>query len=109
MNSMPDDVCEMVITADDEGWLIDFTRSLVADRLAACGHHQPIRSVFRWQGSMQEERETRVALHTRQSLVDTIIERVTGAHPYDVPCVIALPVVGGSPAYLAWVLAETDG
>lgn len=106
---MTDDVCEVIITADSEGWLIDFTRALVTDRLAACGHHQPIRSVFRWQGGIQEERETRVSLHTRQSLVATIIERVTAAHPYDTPCVLALPVIGGNPGYLAWVLDETGG
>lgn len=106
---MTDDVCEVIITADDEGWLIDFTRSLVTDRLAACGQHQPIRSVYRWQGGIQEERETRVALHTRTSLVNKIIDRVRQAHPYEVPCVLALAVADGNPAYLEWVLAETDG
>lgn len=106
---MADDICEVIITADDEGWLIDFTRALVTDRLAACGHHQPIRSVFRWQGAIQEEREVRVALHTRVSLVELITERVQQAHPYDVPCVLALPILRGNPAYLDWVLAETQG
>lgn len=106
---MADEVCEVIITADDEGWLIDFTRSLVSDRLAACGHHQPVRSVFRWQGVIQEEREVRVALHTRRALLDTILERVRDAHPYDVPCVLALPILGGNPGYLDWVRAETDG
>lgn len=101
------DVCEVIITADDEGWLIDFTRSLVAERLAACGHHQPIRSVYRWEGAIQEERELRVALHTRTSLVAEIIDRVRQAHPYDTPCVLALPVIDGSRAYLDWVLHET--
>lgn len=105
---MAADVCEVIITADDEGWLIDFTRSLVTERLAACGHHQPIRSVYRWQGSIQEERELRVALHTRRAHLDTIMERVRDAHPYDVPCVLALPIVDGNPAYLAWVRAETE-
>jgi periplasmic divalent cation tolerance protein len=106
---MTDDVSEVIITAEDEGWLIDFTRALVTERLAACGQHQPIRSVFRWEGTIQEERETRVALHTRRSLVPTIIDRARSAHPYDVPCVLALPVIDGNPAYLAWVLAETTG
>lgn len=104
-----DDVCEVIITADDEGWLIDFTRALVADRLAACGHHQPIRSVYRWDGAIQEEREVRVALHTRSALVEVIIDRVRQAHPYDTPCVLALPIMAGNSAYLAWVLAETAG
>lgn len=104
---MTDDVCEVIITADDEGWLIDFTRSLVTERLAACGHHQPIRSVFRWQGAIQEDRETRVALHTRRSHAETILRRVRQTHPYDVPCVLVLPVIDGNPAYLDWIRAET--
>jgi periplasmic divalent cation tolerance protein len=48
-----------------------------------------------------------VALHTRRGLVPEIVARVNDAHPYEVACVIALPVVGGNDAYLRWVLAET--
>lgn len=105
---MGDEVCEVIITADDEGWLIDFSRSLVQERLAACGHHHPIRSVYRWDGALQEDRETRVALHTRTDLAPRIIERVQQAHPYDVPCVLVLPVLDGNPAYLEWVRSETS-
>jgi periplasmic divalent cation tolerance protein len=105
---MAEDVCEVVITADREEWLVGFTRSLVAEGLAACGQHlTPVRSVYRWQGEIQQDTETRVALHTRANLVPAILERVGREHPYDVPCVLVLPVVGGSPAYLDWVRAET--
>lgn len=106
---MGDDLCEVIITADDEGWLIDFTRSLVTDRLAARGHLQPIRSVSRFEGAIQEDREMRVALHTRTALAQQIIERAQEAHPYAVPCVLVVPVVDGNPAYLDWVRAETEG
>ena len=101
-------ICEVVITAGDPAWLVDFTRSLVEDRLAACGHNiEVIRSVYRWDGAVQDEREARVNLHTRLALVDRIVERTNEKHPYDVPCVIALPVVSGNPEYIDWVLAET--
>jgi periplasmic divalent cation tolerance protein len=91
-------ICEVVITAGDAARLVDFTRSLVEDRLAACGHNiEVIRSVFRWDGAVQDEREARVSLHTRLALVDSIVERANEKHPYDVPCVIALPVVNGNP------------
>ena len=103
-----DDLCEVVITADDEDWLVAFTRRLVRDRLAACGHHTPVRSVYTWQGQLHDEHETRVALHTRASLVDAIIAATQEAHPYDVPCVIALPVLQAHPAYRAWVLESTQ-
>jgi periplasmic divalent cation tolerance protein len=48
-----------------------------------------------------------VGLHTRRSLVPAIVARTADGHPYDVPCVIALPVVDGNPDYLAWIRAET--
>jgi periplasmic divalent cation tolerance protein len=102
-------VCEVVITAADAEWLAEFTRRLVRDRLAACGHQvAAIRSIYRWDGAVQDDPEARVALHTRLGLVDRIVERAGAEHPYDVPCVIALPVVAGNPAYLRWVLAETE-
>jgi periplasmic divalent cation tolerance protein len=101
-------VCEVVITAADAGWLAELTRELVDDRLVACGHHiEVIRSIYRWDGEVHDDPEARVNLHTRLDLVDRIVERVNERHPYDVPCVIALPVVAGNPEYLAWVEAET--
>ncbi|MEQ4300415.1 divalent-cation tolerance protein CutA [Plantactinospora sp. B6F1] len=102
------DVVEVIITGPDAEWLAEFTRRLVDDRLAACGHNiAPIRSIYRWQGSVHDEPEARVALHTRASLVERLTARANEEHPYDVPCVIAVPVVHGNPAYLQWVLNET--
>ncbi len=107
---MAADICEVVITAADADWLAGFTRSLVEDRLAACGHLlTPVRSVYRWEGAVHDEAEARVALHTRRSLVPAIVARTAELHPYDVPCVIALPLVDGSPEYLRWVVTETRG
>jgi periplasmic divalent cation tolerance protein len=105
---MDEEFCEVVVTAGDADWLAGLTRALVEDRLAACGHLvQPIRSIYRWEGVVHDEAEARVALHTRRSLVDQIVARVNRAHGYEVPCVLALPVAGGNPAYLAWIAAET--
>lgn len=107
---MTEPICEVVITADDEGWLLDFTRALIRDRLVACGQHvTPVRSIYRWQGAVEESVETRVALHTRASLVPVVIERTRAEHPYDVPCVLALPVSQANPDYVAWIVASTDG
>ena len=105
---MDEEHCEVVVTAGDADWLAGLTRTLVEERLAACGHHlSPIRSVYRWEGVVHDEAEARVALHTRRSLVPEIVARTVELHPYEVPCVIALPLVGGNPDYLAWVTAET--
>ncbi len=105
---MDEEFCEVVVTAGDAGWLAGFTRTLVEERLAACGHVTgEIRSVYRWDGAIHDEPEARVALHTRRSLVPAIVDRAGQLHPYDVPCVIALPLVGGHPAYLRWIGEET--
>jgi periplasmic divalent cation tolerance protein len=105
---MNDEVCEVVITGPSQEWAAEFTRRLVDGHLAACGHIiNEIRSIYRWEGSVHDEPEARVALHTRRSLVPAIVDRANRDHPYDVPCVIALPVVEGNPAYADWVLGET--
>ena len=105
---MNTDICEVVVTAGDAEALVKLTRTLVEERLAACGQNiASIRSIYRWDGAVQDDPEARVGLHTRIALVPELVERVKALHSYDVPCVIALPVVGGNPAYIDWVLAET--
>lgn len=101
---------EVVVTGPSEEWLAAFTRRLVDNRLVACGHVlAPIRAVYRWEGQVYDEAQARVGLHTRRSLVPAIVARADRDHPDDVPCVIALPLVDGHPAYLRWILEETSG
>jgi len=108
MDAVDEEFCEVIVTGPDADWVAGFTRTLVDERLAACGHIlDTIRSVYRWAGAVHDEPEARVALHTRRSLVPAIVARAGELHPYDVPCVIALPLVGGSPAYLRWIGEET--
>ena len=105
---MEHECCEVVVTAADADWLAGFTRTLVDERLAACGHLLgAIRSIYRWEGAVHDEPEARVALHTRRSLVEEVVARTAQLHPYEVPCVIAMPLVGGEPAYLRWVHEQT--
>jgi periplasmic divalent cation tolerance protein len=106
--AVDEECCEIVVTDADVDRLLVLTRTLVEERLVACGQHlAPIRSVFRWDGAVRDEAEARVALHTRRSLVDAVVARTVELHGYDVPCVLALPLFGGNPAYLRWVASET--
>jgi periplasmic divalent cation tolerance protein len=99
---------EVVITAEDADWLAGFTRALVEDRLAACGHHiTAMRAIYRWESELHDDPQARVALHTRAELVPEIVNRADREHADDVPCVIALPLTGGHPEYLKWVVTET--
>lgn len=95
---------EIVIRAERADWLAEFTRQLVEDRLVACGHNiTPIRAIYRWQGKFYDEPQARVGLHTRASLVESIVARADRDHADDVPCVVALPIRGGHPDYLRWI------
>jgi periplasmic divalent cation tolerance protein len=103
-------IADVSITAESADWLAEFTRSIVNDRLAACGNIVPqIRSIYRWEGAIEDDAEALVVLHTRQSLVPAIIERANREHPYDTPQVLAVPVIHANPAYRDWVFASTQG
>jgi periplasmic divalent cation tolerance protein len=97
-----------IITAPDPDWLVEFTRRLVTDRLCASGHNfAPTRTIYRWQGQVHDKTEGRVALRTRRSLLPQIVDRAKREHPYEVPSVVAIPIIDGGPDYLRWILDET--
>jgi periplasmic divalent cation tolerance protein len=94
-------------SADSAGAL---ARSAVAARLAACAQVEgPVTSVYRWRGAVDTAQEWRVVLKTTGERYAELEAHLRAVHPYEVPEVIAVPVVAGSPDYLAWVRAETTG
>jgi len=103
-----DEVCEVVITAPNAGWLAQFVRDLIEQRLCAAGHIAPIRSIYTWQSNIEDRPEVRAILHTRLNLVSAIVEQTTTKHPYAVPCVVATPIVAANLAYAQWILDETQ-
>jgi periplasmic divalent cation tolerance protein len=91
-----------------EGMMIG--RAMVQARLAACANIiDGMRSVYWWEGEIEEEAEVVLILKTRESLLPRLIDKVRALHSYDCPCVIALPIVDGNPDYLQWLADETEG
>jgi periplasmic divalent cation tolerance protein len=79
-------------------------QGIVDGRLAACVQVVgPIRSVYRWQGAVQAEQEWQCLAKTTVGRLDALVEFLGQHHPYDLPEIIATPIVGGSEAYLRWV------
>jgi periplasmic divalent cation tolerance protein len=79
-------------------------RAVVADGLAACAGVIPMRaSIYRWKGRIERARETLLMIKTRRSAFDRLRRRVRALHPYEVPEIVATPIVAGDAAYLAWV------
>ena len=100
-------VVVLVTTADaEEGARLG--RTLVEERLAACANLVgPIRSIYRWQGAVEEAGEHLVLLKARAADVAALETRIRALHSYDVPEVVALPIVAGSAPYLAWLADST--
>jgi len=77
---------------------------LVEERLAACVQIvEPITSVYTWKGTIQEEQEILLLIKSTQDLVAPIAQLLDRIHPYEVPELIATPIVDGSTAYLSWL------
>lgn len=82
--------------------------SVVDAGLGACAQVVgPITSVFRWEGSLETEREWRLEIKTAADRVSRLVEHIGANHGYDVPEIVATPITGGSPAYLSWLVDET--
>ena len=84
-------------------------RAAVESRLAACANvlPAPTTSVYWWEGKVNEAEEVSLILKTRAELVDRLVTLIKERHSYDCPCVVALPIAGGNPAFLDWIDAET--
>ena len=94
----------VLITAGSQEEAEHIARTLVGERLAACVNIMPnITSVYRWEGEVQRDQEWLLLAKSRQGLLDDLVRRVQALHSYDVPEVIALPLVGGSEDYLRWI------
>jgi len=106
--STPEFVVVLVTTSSaEEGARLG--RALVEERLAACANViGPIRSIYRWEGAVEEADEHLVVLKARGADVSALEARVRALHSYDVPEVLALPVTAGSAPYLAWLAAATE-
>ena len=102
------DALVVLVTTPTPERAAEIARAVVEERLAACGNVVPgLRSVYRWEGKVQEDEEALLVLKTVRARFEALRDRVLALHPYDVPEVIALPVEAGSEAYLAWLAAET--
>ena len=107
MNTPP--ITWIYVTAPSADVAAALGRGAVAARLAACANVFPaVRSFYWWNGEVQDDAEAVVVLKTTAPLVDALTAHLVAAHPYDVPCVVALPVAAGHAPFIAWVEASVD-
>jgi periplasmic divalent cation tolerance protein len=106
--AQPGDFVVVFVTAPSAEVAANLAKALVAEKIVACVNIVPgLRSIYAWEGKVCDESEVLCVLKTRRSLFWAIRERITALHPYQVPEIIAVPLVEGSTPYLAWLRSET--
>ncbi len=94
----------VLITAPSTELARDLARRLLEAGLAACVTIQPaIESLYVWEGELQHDQETLLVVKTTAAVLETLTARVQDMHPYDVPEILALRIVGGSRKYMDWI------
>ena len=84
-------------------------RALLEERLIACANlFPPGVSLYRYEGALHEEPEHVMILKLTRRTVQKVIDKLRAAHPYTCPCVLVLPVEGGSSPFLQWIVRETS-
>ena len=102
-SSAPTDVRIVLTTIGAETDALSLVRTLVDERLAACANVLPAMvSVYRWKGSVEQEKEHQVIIKTSSDRLPALETRVRQIHPYELPEFLVLDASGGA-AYLAWV------
>jgi periplasmic divalent cation tolerance protein len=102
------DYCVVYLTAASLEQAQLLADTLVQEQLAACVNRVgPVHSTYLWQGELCQDQEYLLIVKTRQMRLSALTARVQALHSYEVPEVIALPIVGGLDLYLKWIGSQT--
>jgi periplasmic divalent cation tolerance protein len=103
---MTDYIVVYVTAPEDEA--VDLAKTLVNERLVACVNIVPgLRSIYWWQGKVEDEPEVLCIMKTRTTLFEALRDRVRELHSYEVEEIIALPIMAGNLPYLDWIKENT--
>ena len=99
---------QVVTTAPDRASAEQIADRLLEERLAACVQISPCTSRYHWQGAIEQAEEMVCTVKSRRDLFAEVCRVIRGLHPYEVPEILATPVLGGLPEYLAWVRGSVE-
>ena len=103
---MTDYIVVYVTAPEDEA--VNLAKTLVEERLVACVNLVPgLRSIYWWQGKVEDEPEVLCIMKTRSNLFESLRDRVRELHSYEVEEIIALPILAGNLPYLNWIKENT--
>lgn len=99
----------IVLTTVPQAAAETIVRTLVEERLAACGNLVAATSIYRWQGELCRDPETVVLMETTVDRVAALVSRLEVLHPYECPKIVVLAPEQVNAAYVAWAQASTRG
>lgn len=98
------DCCQVTTTLPDREASDRLARAAVEERLAACAQIEgPVASTYRWQEGVETATEWYCHFKTSAARLPALMSRIRELHPYDVPEIIAVPLLDGDAAYLGWI------
>ncbi|WP_024871586.1 divalent-cation tolerance protein CutA [Tolumonas lignilytica] len=102
------DTIVVLCTCPDEHCARTLAHALLSEKLAACVNLIPaVTSLYYWQGQLEESAEVQIIIKSRRTLFGILQQRIQALHPYDIPEILALPVLSGNAAYLQWLQEQT--
>lgn len=96
----------VTVPSQQEGEMI--AQALVETQMAACVNLMPVYSIYSWEGEINKDKEWQMVIKTELSLFPSLEQKILQLHSYEVPEIIALPVVAGSEEYLQWIADNTE-
>jgi periplasmic divalent cation tolerance protein len=105
---MSDQVILALSSCPDETSARRIAQILINEGLAACVNRIGAASTYLWQGELRDESEILLLMKTTAARLPALQTRLNAIHPYELPEFVAIPLVGGNPAYLAWVRSEVQ-
>ena len=100
---MNNDFIIVYVTTANRNQAEEIAKTLVEEKLISCAHIYPVLSFFNWKGIMESDEEFRIVMKSRADLFDELSKRVKALHSYEVPEIIAVPIVAGWKDYLDWM------
>ena len=99
--------CMAYITCPDSDTALKLGHEMVDRQLAACANVIPgMKSIYMWDGAPEVTSETILILKTSERAYSTLEDAVVASHPYEVPCVLKIPIDAGNPKYLTWLMSS---
>lgn len=98
----------VMVTTSSRAEAEAIAQNLVESKLAACVSFMPINSIYTWQGQLHKEEEWQLLIKTDLAKFEILEAKIREIHSYEVPEIIALPLVAGSAPYLAWISEQVN-